>query len=612
MYKYKPVIAEPHTPPYKIHKYFARRPWNVFEQLVCEFAKENEIVLDPFCGGGVTIYEGIKNNRKVIGFDLNPLSIFIVENMIKGYDDIAKIKDIYNSLNKYLMSLYENLKEFQIGEKDLFGERNSLELWNELTFIVSCPVCGKSTQLLNSQKVKNGFYKCQNDNCPSHNSNVNYFQANKAKRIGRKYLLTVYKESSKKKVVPFDIHREKAFQKHVQWLKKQVSDAGITIPQEIIPMNWDRQFEDTLSKKGILYFKDFFTERNLYINLLLKERIDSELSETERDIFRLIFSSSLKDTNIMSFTVDSWQGGNPTSWSKHAYWIPNQFCETSIIEAFKNAFQRMVASIEFNNSHKVNGRKVNTFDELKGESNVLLYNTSISNEIPDCVIDAIITDPPYGSNVQYLELSHFWHIWNYDLYKNSNPEFSKEAIFNRKKNFDGYKDIKQYETNLESVFKECYRVLKNERFMTLTFNNKDIGAWLAILIAIFKSGFELAENGIYFQDGVKNYRQTSHTKSKGSPFGDFIYVFVKNTKQLKTKEITQSEFVDRFHKLFEEYENIEIEGTEELNQNLIRLFNNLVPLVSQLVKTFDKHKEDHSLYEILNKKYIDKLYDKKN
>ena len=82
-FNYSPVVAEGHTPPYKIHKYFARRPWNVFEQLVQNFSKENEIVLDPFCGGGVTVYESIRKGRKVIGCDLNPLSIFVVRNMEK-------------------------------------------------------------------------------------------------------------------------------------------------------------------------------------------------------------------------------------------------------------------------------------------------------------------------------------------------------------------------------------------------------------------------------------------------------------------------------------------------------------------------------------------------
>ena len=57
VYTYNPVIAAIHTPPYKIHRYFARRPWNVFKNLIETFSDQNNIILDPFCGGGVTIYE---------------------------------------------------------------------------------------------------------------------------------------------------------------------------------------------------------------------------------------------------------------------------------------------------------------------------------------------------------------------------------------------------------------------------------------------------------------------------------------------------------------------------------------------------------------------------
>ena len=59
-------------------------------------------------------------------------------------------------------------------------------------------------------------------------------------------------------------------------------------------------------------------------------------------------------------------------------------------------------------------------------------------DIPNKSVDAIITDPPYGSNVQYLELSSFWYPWNKDLYEN-NPKLSKEAVSNRKKTLKGLK-----------------------------------------------------------------------------------------------------------------------------------------------------------------------------
>ena len=107
-----------------------------------------------------------------------------------------------------------------------------------------------------------------------------------------------------------------------------------------------------------------------------------------------------------------------------------------------------------------------------------------NSDIPENKIDAIITDPPYGSNVQYLELSHFWYVWNEDLYPRKKPQFSKEAVTNRKKNFKGAKSYYEYEENLFKVFSKAFRVLKPEKYMALTFNNRDMNAWFALLISI--------------------------------------------------------------------------------------------------------------------------------
>jgi adenine-specific DNA methylase len=71
------VVAKPHTAVYKMHRYFARRPWSVFRALVEHYSNPGSIVLDPFCGGGVTVVEGLRLGRKVIGVDLNPLATFV-------------------------------------------------------------------------------------------------------------------------------------------------------------------------------------------------------------------------------------------------------------------------------------------------------------------------------------------------------------------------------------------------------------------------------------------------------------------------------------------------------------------------------------------------------
>src|SRR3989339_1321828 len=161
MKDYQPIEAKAHTPPYKIHRYFARRPWNVFSQLIETYSKPADIILDPFCGGGVTIYEGLKSGRKVIGFDLNPLSIFIVKSMIKKEEDLNELEKGYSQIADYLKFIYSTSKNVA---------------WNELAFEVQCNLCGKPTILSNDNKIKNGRYSCQNLTCKGNKENRGYIE----------------------------------------------------------------------------------------------------------------------------------------------------------------------------------------------------------------------------------------------------------------------------------------------------------------------------------------------------------------------------------------------------------------------------------------------------
>ena len=78
--------SEAHTPVYKMHKYFARRPQNVFRKLAENYSKPGDTILDVFCGGGVTLFEGTSIDRKVIANDVNPLAIFISDMEVTQVD----------------------------------------------------------------------------------------------------------------------------------------------------------------------------------------------------------------------------------------------------------------------------------------------------------------------------------------------------------------------------------------------------------------------------------------------------------------------------------------------------------------------------------------------
>lgn len=598
---YTPTIAMPHTPPYKIHKYFARRPYNVFMELIQSFSDKDEIIVDPFCGGGVTIYEGLKLNRRVVGFDLNPLSTFIVRNMLLSECANQAFYKAIEDLRNFLHSIIDKFCVFTVDDIQYRID------WAELAMSIRCPHCHRNTPLSNSLKIKNGQYKCFNEYCPSHHNNESIAIKN-CERSESQYLFFVHESKGKRIVKEFDSSDKSLYDEHIRFLKGRLKQEKITVPQDLIPMDWDRQFEDGLSQKGIIFFQDFFTKRNLYILLLLLNRIhklEERLTHQQYELLRMIFSNVIKDANIMSFTNDGWQSGKPTTWSKHAYWVPNQFCEVSIIPIFEKSVDRILNSVKYNESQNIHPIFAERFGNIADKSaNVLLQNMPINqSDLPENSVDAVITDPPYGSNVQYLELSHFWYPWNKDLYDRY-PVFELEAVANRKKGFKGAKSQYDYERNLLPVFQYSFRCLKTDRFMTLTFNNKDMSSWLALLFSIFKSGF--CFHDLYFQDGVKNYKQTAHTKAEGSPYGDFIYVFQKRLdNRVLIPYEDETSFINVIDEIFERH----LTNFEDRNETILTVFTEAIPEIERFAKSYLQVHEDHNLYTHFNKTYLSKLYD---
>ena len=49
------------------------------ESAIKTFTKKEDLVLDPFMGGGTSLIEAIRLNRKVVGIDLNPIAYFVTK-----------------------------------------------------------------------------------------------------------------------------------------------------------------------------------------------------------------------------------------------------------------------------------------------------------------------------------------------------------------------------------------------------------------------------------------------------------------------------------------------------------------------------------------------------
>ncbi len=122
---------------------------------------------------------------------------------------------------------------------------------------------------------------------------------------------------------------------------------------------------------------------------------------------------------------------------------------------------------------------------FKGQLNWYSIYTSSATQIglKDNSIDYIFTDPPFGSNLMYSELNFIWESW-----LKTWTQSSKEAIENKSQG----KSTLEYQGLMTEIFKEYFRVLKYDRWMTVEFSNTSAAVWNGIQTALQKAGFILA------------------------------------------------------------------------------------------------------------------------
>jgi len=240
--------------------------------------------------------------------------------------------------------------------------------------------------------------------------------------------------------------------------------AGICIPDADFP---SRFHKDRFSYKGVKRVSDLFSSRNLIALSFLKDSIEKLPEQVKLD-FNLILTntllhvSKLKSENIRPLGVNN-------------YWIPDDFIEENVLWRFiDRAKQFRLAKIEIADRFQV----ANDFSAASAE---LICESSIPlSSIDSNSIDYILTDPPYGDVIQYSELSFVWNIWL------GTPQNSKEELI---VNPAQDKDEKYFLDQLSLFLKECFRVLKDNKKLTLCFQNKDPNIWFEVAKAARDSGF---------------------------------------------------------------------------------------------------------------------------
>jgi len=159
-------------------------------------------------------------------------------------------------------------------------------------------------------------------------------------------------------------------------------------------------------------------------------------------------------------------------------------------------------------------------------------NSLTETSVESNSIDYIFTDPPFGDNLMYSELSFMWEAWLRVKTNNGN-----EAIMNTSQS----KGLTEYQNLMTECFKEYYRVLKPGHWMTVEFHNSKNAVWNAIQESLGRAGFIIADVRTLDkqQNSYKQIKNTTAVKqdlviSAYKPKEDFVREFVLKAGETET------------------------------------------------------------------------------
>jgi len=280
-----------------------------------------------------------------------------------------------------------------------------------------------------------------------------------------------------------------------------------------LPKNSDFQFvEDLYTKRQLLSYAFLFDTINKIKNLEMRE------------IMKFVFSATMSKVNLTYWDNKNRgpEGGGSSIFGAYRYHKPSLTTELNIWKNFKNRFGYIIKG------KKDWNRITNGWDVNK---NFKIINDSIQNldkHVDPNSIDYIYTDPPYGGNIAYLDLSTMWNVW---LGFEVNEDLKKEEII---EGGDLDKSQNEYEEMLSKSFISMSNVLKKDKWLSLVFAHKKLEFWNVIIDSCEENGLEFKgstfqptnNSSIHYKKNpanvlcsqrIANFQKTFKTSPKENP-----------------------------------------------------------------------------------------------
>ena len=472
------LVEQKRPPLYTSMKYWGKKPHNIWNEYIKTYTSKDGFYLDPFVGSAMSAFESFKAGRKCFAFDLNPLSSFVIEVVCSEFDQ-----------KKYTRTAQNIIREIESDSRynDLFCYRKNCVLhnakWNEGNIYEVCFVSNDGTRF------------CEKPNIDDFNAT-----------------------------------------------KEDIDFSGFVYPNKTFrnAISFTATFLKNIGKT----YDCLYTKRNLYVLSLIFHKICELNDENIKKQLLFAFIQSVHlSTKMCVPRAKSAKRDFSTSWGRAAFLSSKKQMEMNPLLLFKNSCwgKQSVESVLLDAKKSFRRRPIiKNINEhaFNANDNVDIWYgivdiTNLFKFVPNKSLDFVLTDPPYGGLIQYLDLSSVWLTW-LELYNcKYSPNYDAEITVNDNKTYD---DFSSDFTNALIQIKEA---LKDDGKLVLTFNNKNLLVWNSFLKAISKAGFSI-EKIIHQQN--KRSGESNVDDPTGMSASDYYIRCIKRSSEIKklSPEMTEN------------------------------------------------------------------------
>ncbi|MEW6742179.1 MAG: DNA methyltransferase [Planctomycetota bacterium] len=511
-------VSEGKTDPlYKAHGYHTKVPHLAIVPSILHYTKPGDIVLDGFCGSGMTgvaaqwcgtapaefrkaletkwELEGLGvpewGVRRAILGDLSPAATFIAVNYNLPFDVAAFEKagsKLLAEVEKEIGWMYETLHK----DGKTKGRIN-YTVWSE---VFSCPECTGEVVFVNealdpeTKRVNEEFA------CP--HCGVALTKARLERIYLTRYDGAIGRTVKTPKRVPVLIEYTAGGTKYEKTpddsdlqILKRIEQLGYPgeMPSGELPYMHMTHERARMDLAGVTHLHHFFLPRAAHALAAMWRRACEHPESRTRNMLLFFVEQAIWGMSVLARYA-------PTHYSQvhrsltGVYYVGSQIVDVSPGYILDGKLTRLGSA--FNPVPLVLAAAVVTTSDCG------------HLPLPDNSVDYVFTDPPFGENIYYADLNYLVESWHRVLTRTET-----EAIVDRAKK----KELSDYQRLMQRCFEEYRRVLKPGRWMTMVFHNSRNAVWNAIQEAMLSAGFVVAD--VRTRDKKQgSYRQVTSTAVK--------------------------------------------------------------------------------------------------